>query len=244
MSITIDPTTFWESAGQSTNSRDNFSICPTEEEYWESGKVDASYFIEGAQKRIKNLKAKIIMDYGPGDGRVARFVAPSSKKIYCVDIAKSVVALAEHQFNQFGIKNAEFKTVHELTGPKETGESQKTTDLKDSNFIDFLYCYQVIQHNPPDEQKAIMQRIYDYLKPGGLACIHFAKLENKPGYVNGPACMCFTLEQVKELAGGVFGDDNYEIEEMIIGKAQEYFGATDYFVWAHKGSVKGEENKK
>ena len=242
MTITIDPATFWETAGLATNPRDNFLICPTEEEYWESGKVDASYFIEGAKKRIKNLKTKTVMDYGPGDGRVARFVADACKKIYCVDIARSVVGLAEQQFKQFGIKNTEFKTVSDLT------ESQK------ANFVDFLYSYQVIQHNPPDEQKAIVQRIYDCLKPGGLACIHFAKLENKPGYVNGPGCMCFTLEQVKELAGGVFGDgdreagdgagDNYEIEEEIIGKAQEYFGATDYFVWGYKRSEKREGHKK
>lgn len=238
MSITIDPTTFWEAAGQAANPRDNFLICPTEEEYWESGRVDASYFIEGAQKRLKKTgsaakkKLGTVMDYGPGDGRVARFVADACKKIYCVDIASSVASLAEKQFNRFGIKNGEFSTVKSISDNNKNG------------FIDFLYCYQVIQHNPPDEQKTIMQRIYDYLKPGGLACIHFAKLENKPGYVNGPACMCFTLEQVNELVGGVFGNDNYEIEEMIIGKAQEYFGATDYFVWAQKGSVKGEVRKK
>lgn len=236
MTITINPATFWETAGLAANPRDNFLICPTEEEYWESGKVDAAYFIEGAKKRIKNLKTKTVMDYGPGDGRVARFVADACKKIYCVDIAKSVVSLAEQQFSLLGIKNAEFKTVGELA---ETGQLTGIGGNNKNGFIDLLYCYQVIQHNPPDEQKSIMQRIYDYLKPGGLACVHFAKLENKPGYINGPTCMCFTLEQVKELAGGVFGkdnhgNDNYEIEEKIIGKAQEYFGAPDYFVWGYK----------
>lgn len=217
MSITIDPVTFWEQAGQSSNPRDNFMICPTEDQYWESGKIDAAYFANGAKKRKKRLTN--VMDYGCGDGRVARFIALTSKKIYCTDIAKSVTSLAEHQLSQLGIKNFEFKAVDELT----------TSNKKD--FIDFLYCYQVIQHNPPDEQKAIMQRIYNYLKPGGLACVHFAKLENKPGYINGPTCMCFTLEQVKELSS-VF--DNYEIEDKIIGPAQEYFNASDYFVWGYK----------
>ena len=61
----------------------------------------------------------------------------------------------------------------------------------------------------------IFEELYQYgeiLKPNGLACIHFPKIEDKPWYKNHTTCMCYTIEQVKEF-GKLFKDPSIiEIE--------------------------------
>lgn len=210
--VNINPVLFWEGIGQQSNARDSFLIRPDEESYWQSGRLDANFLLDGVKKRGKE-KLGTILEYGSGDGRIARFMSSECKMFVCVDIADSVLNLADKNLTGFGIKNVRYELADKLNNTKD--------------FADFVYSMQVIQHNPPDEQKNIIQNIYRFLKPGGLACVHFAALETKPDYQNCNSCMCFTREQVEELAA-VF--DNYEITLENFGGASE----EDYFVWGNK----------
>lgn len=211
--VDINPSLFWESIGLMNNARDSFLIRPDEESYWQSGKIDADKVFTKAQEHGQK-SFEVILEYGCGDGRIARFMSANCDTLICVDIAKSVLELAYKQLNnRFGINNVLYKVAYECGELKDTA--------------DFIYSMQVIQHNPPDEQKNIIQNIYRFLKPGGLACVHFAALETKPDYQNCNSCMCFTREQVEELAA-VF--DNYEITLENFGGASE----EDYFVWGNK----------
>jgi 2-polyprenyl-3-methyl-5-hydroxy-6-metoxy-1,4-benzoquinol methylase len=211
VTVTINPKEFWQKAGESKSPRNNFLIRPTEEEYWATGKIDA----DGIAKGVKKRKGKLgtVVEYGCGDGRVALHMAAKCKEIRCVDIAESVLNLAKKELTERGVENASFCVVEKA----------------EEGFADFAYSLQVVQHNPEAEQKAIMQRIYGYLKPGGLACVHLAALETKPGYQNCSTCMCFTREQAEELAS-VF--DEYEIELAALAAKKSNSG--DYFVWGRK----------
>ncbi len=198
--VNINPERFWEIIGSNENARDSFLIRDTEEEYLQSGKKNAERFVKKAEC------LDVTVEYGSGDGRVASFVAPKCKEFYCVDIAASVLGLARKRLEGYGFSNVKYKLA---------------TEFKDKEFADFVYSYQVIQHNPVDEQFRIMQRIYSYLKPGGRAYVHLAALETKPEYVNSDTCMCFTKEEAEALASSVEWEYTLELNY-------------DYFVWARK----------
>ena len=75
MSVTINPKSFWETIGQAApRPRDSFLMCPDEERYWESGQRHTDFILNQAQKRHANLD--VVVEYGCGDGRIARFVSP------------------------------------------------------------------------------------------------------------------------------------------------------------------------
>jgi cytidyltransferase-like protein len=201
MSFTIDPKSFWEAVGHKPTARENFLPRPNEDDYWASGKFDAERILSEACRR--GAKFDSVIEYGSGDGRIARYVAPNCNKLTCVDVAQSVLDLAKAQLtDRFHLENVEYALADDM--PK----------------CDFLYSLQVLQHNPLDEQKRIMKRIHDSLKPGGLACVHFAAIETKPGYENTSTCTCFTKSEVDELAK-VF--DSYDVVTN-----------RDHYVWGRK----------
>ena len=207
MSVTIDPKSFWEAIGRTDKARDSFLIRADEESYWQSGEGDADFIFREAKKHGKN-NFHTILEYGSGDGRIARFMSAKCDEFICTDIAESVLNLARQQLTErFGLSNIRYAVIESL-------EAQES-------FADLIYSMQVVQHNPPQEQKRIMSNIYRFLKPGGLACIALSSLKDNPGYENGPTCMCFTYEQVEDLAR-VF--DSYKIAHR----------AGEYLVWGMK----------
>ena len=207
MTVIINPKSFWENIGQSPRARDSFLIRTDEESYWQSGQDDAEYIFTEAQKQGQK-QFGTVLEYGSGDGRIARFMSAKCNEFICADIAESVLNLARQQLTErFGLDNVRYSLIESL-------ESQE-------NFADFVYSSQVIQHNPPHEQKQIMANIYRFLKPGGMACVYLPSLEAIPGYQNGPTCMCFTREQAEELAQAF---DSYEI----------VLHNCEYLVWGKK----------
>ncbi len=209
--VNINPTSFWDNAGKMPNARRSFLQRDSETKYWESGEIDANYMLD------KGISFKTAMEYGSGDGRIAKFIAPLCEKFYCVDIAQSVLDLVKEQMDIAGIENVEYLLA---------------TEIRDTEFVDFVYSFQVVQHNPLQEQYAIFQRIYNVLRKDGTACIHLAAMESKPGYVNSNTCMCFTKQQAFELANFVnweYTIDTYPMASNV-GIVNDY----DYFVWAKK----------
>ncbi len=165
----------------------------TDEQYNDLGITHSRQLIEGYRNRTKNSLRNVV-DYGCGDGRVARFMASKCNKIICADISSDILLCTAQRMLKYQVANFEVVL---------------TDDLVQTN-IDFIYSLQVLQHNTYAEQVQILEHIKLMLKENGVACIHFPKLDDKPSYVNSSNCMCFTFSQVEEF-GKLF--PHYEIEE-------------------------------
>ena len=197
-------------------SHDLFLPVNNEAVYNETGLENANQLVSGYKLRSKK-NAKTVLEYGCGDGRIARYMANMCKKLICVDISQVVLNRAKQRLDSFSTANAEFIL---------------SDSLEDIKAIDFIYCLQVLQHNTFEEQLQIINRIKELLKPNGFACIHFPKLENKPQYVNHDTCMCFTKDQVEHY-GKMFSE--YEIEERdLVSGIDDYRVVNDYFLWVKK----------
>jgi len=187
--VSIDPEKFWERIGKGKHPRKSFLSRDSEGAYWKSGETAAGNFMQYAPPG-----SKTVMEYGSGDGRIARFVAPCCETFYCVDIAQSVLELARKELEGTGLRNVIYALAPLIRGRE---------------FVDYIYCDQVVQHNPENEQRRIIERIHRWLRVGGRACIHLPAAESHPEYDNKKSCMMFTREQVKTLAESV--DWQYEI---------------------------------
>ena len=189
--------------------RDQFLPANSEEEYNSSGKTDTYQLLDRLRDFTSN-KLDLVLEYGCGDGRVARFMAKECENLICLDVSPFVLEATEEKM----IEHNNYNVTYILAD-----------NFDKENIADFIYSLQVLQHNPYDEQIQIIKKIQKALKPNGIACIHLPKLENRPEYENCDTCMCFTKEQVLEF-GKYFSefvlDDDVETQW------------NDYFLWCKK----------
>ena len=176
----------------------------SDEEYYRLGEYNATQLL----KHCGAKELDVVVDYGCGDGRVARYIATRCRKIICADIGEFVLRDAEMILNRFAVDNAEFKF---------------TNDIKEEGFADLVYTFQVIQHCSDSEQLDMVNHIQSMLKPDGIACIHMPKIEDKPLYQNNNMCMCFTREQV-EYFGKMFS-------HFVIDELEFTPNWIDYYLW-------------
>lgn len=177
----------------------------SDEHYMETGKNNANFIISAHKKKSKK-KLVNVAEIGVGDGRIATFISKYCDKLTCVDINPYVLEATKERFNKYGVTNAEFVL---------------SDDFDEEDKFNLIYCCQVLQHNTKEGQIQIINQIKRALKPDGIAFIHLPKLENKATYVNCDTCMCFTIEQAKEL-GSYFSE--CEINEFdLIPEWDDYY---------------------
>jgi SAM-dependent methyltransferase len=205
-SVTVNP--YININGAMTN--DRFFPVKAEDEYNKSGLFNANQIMEGYRKRVSG-PIDTIADMGCGNLRIGRFLAKEFNHFIGVDISKNVLESAKAKAIEYNIKNASFVL---------------SSEFDEENICDLIICFQVIQHNPYNAQIEIIQKIKKALKPGGWACIHLPKHENKPDYVNYNTCMCFTTPQALEL-GSYFS--KCELEERLLSE-----GWLDHYMWVQK----------
>lgn len=116
---------------------------------------------------IENPEEKIVLEIGYGGGRILNAACSYFKEVIGIDIHDEhdmVEALLRSQ----GKKN--FKLI------KTTG---RTIDV-DSESIDFIYSFIVLQHLPSfDVFVSYIKETYRCLKPGGVAQLFFGKYSSK-----------------------------------------------------------------
>ncbi len=193
------------------NTRDYFLPSETEDIYNRRGLENANLLIKDYLKKSNKNTLGTVLEFGCGDGRVAQYMTKEFNNMICLDISSAVLNKAKIRLDNSEISN----TIFELADKYDEKE-----------VADFIYCLQVVQHNTQEEQFIILNKIKELLKPDGIACIHFPKLENKPNYVNHDTCMCFTETDVKHLVSSF---SKYDIENVFIIEECE-----DYFVWVCK----------
>ncbi|MCX6765902.1 MAG: class I SAM-dependent methyltransferase [Candidatus Moranbacteria bacterium] len=105
-------------------------------------------------------KSSVVVDYGCGIGRVAKYVAPRTKKFIGLDINPDFVVKARDYVKE---ENVEFYTIDQF---------------KNIEFADLVYSLMVLQHNDADHRQLIISHIHLLLKKGGVAIINFPRFES------------------------------------------------------------------
>ena len=115
--------------------------------------------ISGVMRYLQNIKAPLrrgkAMDFGCGVGRLTQALCPEFEECHGVDIAESMVALAD-QYNRFGSRCQYHVNVsHDLR-------------VFTNDTFDFIYSNIVLQHNKPAHSRKFIQEFLRILAPGGL----------------------------------------------------------------------------
>ncbi len=151
----MDQKTLWEKLAKENsryyiNSDKGRGI--TEEEFRESGRASYDSLIAG-----DNLLKKrgIILDYGCGTGRLMEFMARDFKKVFGVDISRTMIEEARERLeNLMNVYLAETDGQH--------------IPLPDSS-IDIVFSYLVFQHIKEREMvEGAFAEIFRILKPNGI----------------------------------------------------------------------------
>ncbi len=203
VSVTCNP--YKNISGEVGN--DRFFPAKGEDDYNESGLFNSHQILDGYPGDTLGK----IADIGCGNLRIGRFLSTFCSIYIGVDISQAVLEAARVKAGEYGLDNVSLVLLD---------------DFKEENTCDLVICFQVLQHNTYEDQINIIHVIRKALKPGGWACIHLPKIENKPTYVNYNTCMCFTKEQALEL-GSYFSACVLEEQTLLEGW-------DDYYLWVQK----------
>lgn len=161
-----------------------FLPCPTTEAYAESGRKSCQRLLEGLERYASGKHGRAC-DYGAGDGRVARYMAPAFEELTCVELTPALLACTKRTLKAH-------RNVHYCL----------SEDFPGTERFDFIYAMQVLQHNPYARQIEIVKAIKKALSDTGLGCIH---LPNKArtdvaNVADSATCMRFSAEMAVEIA--------------------------------------------
>jgi SAM-dependent methyltransferase len=127
----------------------------TPEEFFAHGVKEIAQVVARTEELGIELRRDRALDFGCGAGRLTQALCEHFKECDGVDIAPSMIALAE-RFN----RHAERCRYH-------LGASGDLRRFPDASF-DFAYTVLVLQHMPPGLAKAYLAELLRVLRPGGL----------------------------------------------------------------------------
>ena len=97
------------------------------------------------------------LELGCGVGRVTAWLARRCAQVIATDISQSHLTLARQHLNGEGSSNVQF---HQLN---------RVESLDTLPAFDLFFSVIVLQHNPPPIVRAILDRVFARLRPGGFA---------------------------------------------------------------------------
>ena len=110
----------------------------------------------------------VCIELGCGVGRVTRRLADRFDKVIALDISPGNLALCRAYMDQEGVTNVETRLM------------QGIEDFDVLPEADYFFTAITLQHNPPPVQKLILRKIFQRLRPNGLAL--FQVLGHAAGY--------------------------------------------------------------
>lgn len=126
---------------------------------------DKTYFMEGRVARLRELVApdyapKHILDFGCGTGDTSRRLLErfDGARVVGVDVSSGAL---DHARRHHGSDGISFLDVQALEAPAA---------------FDLCYSNGAFHHIPPDQRPAVLQRLRELLRPGGLLAV----FENNP----------------------------------------------------------------
>lgn len=128
-------------------------------DFWKTGR-------EIALSIVPHMDANdVVLDFGCGIGRVAKFVAPHVRELWCVDVSSRMLRFASKALS-------DLSNVHLL---RTNGIKMQ---LRDEMF-DFAYSILTLQHLEKEDAYAALSEIQRVLKVGGLAYFSFPNFLSK-----------------------------------------------------------------
>jgi len=149
-----NPKIFWQEISKKNNWKDYILPRKSPDDF------DREGFLEMQRLLYFYDKNSIVVDYGCGIGRVAKYVAMNAKKVIGLDINDDFVEIAR---NYVKSPNAEFYC---------------SDVFFEEKIADFVYCLMVLQHNDADNRKKIIRQINNLLKIKGTVVINFPRFES------------------------------------------------------------------
>jgi len=95
-------------------------------------------------------------EFGCGTGRVTRWLASAFAQVVACDVSQAHIDLARGYLDRLGIANVHFERIH-------------SPDTPAFERVDFVFSFLVLQHNPPPLMAVMLTRMFQILKPGGVA---------------------------------------------------------------------------
>ena len=126
------------------------------EEFFQHGEEEVSSVLQYIDSLQVNKPYRRALDFGCGAGRITQALCEYFEECYGVDIALSMIELA-NQYNRYKSKCRYFLNERE--------------DLRlfEDNFFDFIYSNIVLQHMKPEYSRNYIKEFLRILTPGGLA---------------------------------------------------------------------------
>jgi 2-polyprenyl-3-methyl-5-hydroxy-6-metoxy-1,4-benzoquinol methylase len=131
-----------------------------EAEFFRSGAGAVERILDVVRQRVApGLEPVSVLEFGCGPGRLAIPLARLARSVTAVDVAPSMLALAERNASHAGATNIEWMSTGDLFA------SERTFDL--------ISACRVFQHIPRREGIEILGGILQKLEPGGVAVLQF-----------------------------------------------------------------------
>lgn len=129
---------------------------------------DETTFEEGGQRDAERVgkyvtPASVVLDFGCGSGRVARYVAPHCAELWAVDASPRMLELARERLGDS--TNLRFARCHDVKIPDVASES-----------VDVVYSFLVLQHLEREDAFLALRELRRVLRPGGTAVLTFPNL--------------------------------------------------------------------
>ena len=171
--VTDNVKKFWEEVSLGRRWRDYILPNRTAEQFWEEGQREAEHI------SLHIEDASFVIDYGCGIGRITFPMQKYCKNIFGLDVCENYINIGN------------------LCQPQNKILMLRS-DFKHKNIASFVYSISVLQHNNLQNRIAIMQDIYNLLRPGAMCWINFpvkGEIYRETNFVH-----TFTPDEVMELA--------------------------------------------
>jgi len=153
---------FWSILTDSDKKDNKWNI----EEFFTTGQKEITSIIEYLKSLRINIQYKKALDFGCGVGRLTQALGYHFDEVYGVDIAPSMIELAE-KYNVHGAKC------------KYCLNESDNLNLFADNTFNFIYSNIVFQHMKPKYSKKYIKEFLRILLPGGLLIFQQPSREKK-----------------------------------------------------------------
>jgi ubiquinone/menaquinone biosynthesis C-methylase UbiE len=130
-------------------------------QFFDCGRRHVDSVLEAARRELDpEFRPSRALDFGCGVGRLAIPLGKLCDSVVGIDVADSMLEEARKNCRAHGLSNVTFvksdDTLSQCEGP-----------------FDFVHSIIVFQHIPPGRGEAILGRLVELLRPGGIGALHF-----------------------------------------------------------------------
>lgn len=138
----------------------------------------------------------VVLDFGCGTGRVARYVAPHCAALWAVDVSPRMLELTRERLRE--ATNLRFARCHDVAIPEVASAS-----------VDVVYSFLVLQHLEREDAFLALRELRRVLKSEGVAILTFPNLL-ADGYLAGFVTYALTGEVTNQARARVYTPQEVE----------------------------------